>query len=263
MKVLSVLGHPEPRSFGAALAATAEQVLTGAGHEVVTSDLYRMGWQAAVGPADFAERADPDFLNVPREQEHAVAAGTLPAVVRAEQDKVTEADLVLFHFPIWWYSMPAIMKGWVDRVFARGFAYGAGRKYDSGPFRGKRAMLAVTTGTAGTLYEPHGIDGDLHSVLWPIHNGILAYTGFTVLPPFAAWMPGGVPAEERGRYLEGYAERLRRLDEAEPLFFHPRSDYDETQRLLPGVKARTGVQWNPRAGQTREDAARDFWGPGA
>lgn len=105
--------------------------------------------------------------------------------------------------------MPAILKGWVDRVFSRGFAYSAGRKYESGHFKGKRAMLCVTTGTASTLYEPHGIDGDLQHILWPIHNGILGYTGFTVLPQFAAWMPGRVTAEDRARYLTEYAERLR------------------------------------------------------
>jgi NAD(P)H dehydrogenase (quinone) len=175
-----------------------------------------------------------------------------------ERAKVAQADLVLFHFPLWWFSMPAVMKGWVDRVFSRGFAYSTGRKYSRGHFVGKRAMLCITTGTASTLYEPHGIDGDLHHVLWPIQNGILAYAGFTVLPPFTAWMPAEVGATKRADYLERYGERLGELDEAEPLFFHPVEDYDRTQRLLPGVKARSGVQWNPHAGQTFESAATDF-----
>ena len=51
-------------------------------------------------------------------------------------------------------------------------------------------MLCLTTGTASTLHEPNGIDGDIVHVLWPIHNGTLAYTGFTVLPPTVAWAPG-------------------------------------------------------------------------
>ena len=54
--------------------------------------------------------------------------------------------------------MPAIMKGWADRVFARGFAYAAGRKYDTGLLRGKTAM-AATTGTSAETYAPDGIDG--------------------------------------------------------------------------------------------------------
>ena len=138
-----------------------------------------------------------------------------------------------------------MLKGWVDRVFSRGFAYSAGRKYDAGHFRGERSMLCPTTGTASTLYDPDGIDRDLLHVLWPIHNGVLAYTGFAVLPPFVAWMPARVDDAQRAAYLTTYTDRLAALDQAEPLSFHPRSDYDETQRLKADVVARSGVQWHP------------------
>ncbi len=245
MNVLIVFAHPEPASFSAALKNVAVEAMARAGHDVVVSDLYAMGWNPALGPAEFDERADPAFLDLSREQEHAFRTGGHADDVRAEQAKVAAADLVLFHFPVWWFAMPAMLKGWVDRVFSRGFAYSAGRKYERGHFHGKRAMLCLTTGTAATLYAPDGIDGDLLHVLWPIHNGILAYTGFTVLPPFVAWMPGRVDAAERAAYLTGYADRLATMDTTEPLFFHPWDDYDETQRLKPGVVARSGVQWNP------------------
>ncbi|MFC7517841.1 NAD(P)H-dependent oxidoreductase [Herbaspirillum sp. GCM10030257] len=255
MNVLIVFAHPESSSFSAVLKDVAVNTLTKQGHAVVVSDLYKMGWSPALGPEDFSDRADPDYLDLSREQEHAFANGTHTADVRAEQEKVRNADLILFHFPVWWFSMPAILKGWVDRVFSRGFAYSTGHKYESGHFKGKRAMICLTTGTASTLYEPNGIDGDLHHILWPIHNGILGYTGFTVLPPFAAWMPARVTEDERAKYLSDYAARLEHLDRSEPLFFHPWSDYDETQRLKPGVIARSGVQWNPRSGQSFEQSA--------
>jgi NAD(P)H dehydrogenase (quinone) len=259
MNILIVIAHPEPASFSGALKDVAVRELEQMGHQVVVSDLYRMGWNPALGPGDFeGERANQDYLDLSREQEHAFATDGHSADVEAEQAKVAAADLVLFHFPVWWFSMPAMLKGWVDRVFSRGFAYSTGRKYESGHFKGKKAMLCITTGTASTLYEPNGIDGDLHHVLWPIHNGILAYTGFTVLPPFAAWMPARVSPEERRAYLDAYAARLRSLDRVEPLYFHPWSDYDHSQRLKPGVVARSGVQWNPRADQTFEQAAEDF-----
>jgi NAD(P)H dehydrogenase (quinone) len=258
MNVLIVFAHPELRSFNGALKDTAVQTLTQQGHRVEVSDLYRLGWRTAIDEHDFPEHRRHEFLDVSVEQETAFRNGTQSADIVAEQRKVAEADFVLFHFPMWWFSMPAILKGWVDRVFSRGFAYSAGRKYSAGHFVDKRAMLCVTTGTASTLYEPAGIDGDLLHVLWPIHNGILAYTGFTVLPPFAAWMPGKVSVDERQRYLDSFANRLTEIETAEPLFFHPLSDYDETQRLKPGVKARSGIQWNNRAGQTREDAADEY-----
>ena len=246
MNVLIVFAHPEPASFSAALKDAAVASLADAGHVVTVSDLYAMRWNPALGPDEFAhDRADAGYLDLSREQERAHRNQSHAADVRAEQAKVAAADLVLFHFPVWWFGMPALLKGWVDRVFSRGFAYSAGRKYERGHFRGKRAMLCISTGTASTLYEPDGIDGDLLHVLWPIHNGMLAYTGFTVLPPFVAWMPGRVDASERSAYLQAYRERLSALDTTQPLFFHPWDDYDESQRLKPGVVARSGVQWNP------------------
>jgi len=258
MNVLIVHAHPEPRSFNGALTDTALRTLSEQGHTVVVSDLYAAGWSPVLAPGEFPGHTPGLFFNPAKEQEDAAANQSTCRAVALEQDKVRAADLVIFQFPLWWFSMPAILKGWVDRVFSRGFAYASGRKYDTGLLKGKRAMLSLTTGTADTLYAPNGIDGDLHHILWPIHNGILAYTGFTVLPPFAAWMPAQVSSEQRQSYLDQYADRLLQLDDLEPLFFHPKTDYDENQQLKPGVVARSGVQWNPQANQSFEAAASQF-----
>ena len=252
MNVLIVLAHPEEGSFSGALAEVAGQTLESEGHHVEMSDLYHMGWNPVLGHGEFEQdRLNAEYLDLSREQEHAFLNGSHTDDVRREQAKVAVADLVIFHFPLWWFSMPAIMKGWIDRVLSRGFAYSKGRKYSAGHFQGKRAMLCLTTGTASTLYEPNGIDGDLEHILWPIHNGVLAYTGFTVLPPFSVWMPARASDNSRQGFLNDYEDRLRHLDEDVPLFFHPLSDYDATERLKPEVKARSRVQWNPRAGQSK------------
>jgi NAD(P)H dehydrogenase (quinone) len=244
-KILIVYAHPEPTSLTRHLVDVAVQTLQRQGHEVLLSDLYGMRWKAVFDEHDFPSRADPERLSLVTESGHSYASGQQAMDIASEQRKLLVADAVILQFPLWWFGMPAILKGWVDRVFSRGFAYSAGRKYERGHFKGKRAMLCITTGTASTLYEPDGIDGDLLHVLWPIHNGMLAYTGFAVLPPFVAWMPGRVDADERATYLTGYAARLAALDATEPLFFHPWDDYDESQRLKPGVVAKSGVQWNP------------------
>lgn len=256
MNVLIVHAHPEPRSFNAALTKTAVETLSSQGHHVQVSDLYAMAWAPALSPAEFADLDQGDYFNPAKAQEQAYENQRVSQDVAREQARVSSADLIIFQFPMWWFSMPAILKGWVDRVLSRGFAYASGRKYDTGLLKGKRAMLCLTTGTASSLYEPNGIDGDLNHILWPIHNGILAYTGFTVLPPYAAWMPAQVSAGQREAYLHAYAQRLSELDELDPLFFHPGQDYDEHQQLKPGVRARSGVQWNPRSGQSFEESAQ-------
>ena len=246
MNVLIIYAHPEPTSFNAAIRDMALATLREEGHGVVISDLYSMGFHPALGPDDFAgERLDATVLNVAAEQTNAYAKGTFAPSIAAEQAKVTAADLVIFQFPIWWFGMPAIMKGWADRVFARGFAYAAGRKYDTGMFRGKTAMVAATTGTSADTYAPDGVDGDILNVLWPIHNGLLRYTGFDVLPPHVIYMPARIGPEGRDAGLESYRQRLRTLDTTPRLFFHPQQDYGPNERLKPGVLARSGIQRNP------------------
>jgi NAD(P)H dehydrogenase (quinone) len=245
VNVLIVYAHPEPKSFNGAMKTLAVETLRGAGHEVAVSDLYAMRFHAVVGPDDFlGERSDPEFLSIASEQTNAVGTGTLAPDIVAEQEKLRSADLLILQFPVWWFGMPAIMKGWADRVFARGFAYAAGRKYDTGMLRGKTALAAVTTGTSADTYAPDGVDGDILSVLWPVHNGLLRYCGFDVLAPFVAYMPGRVGPEGRQAYLEAYRKRLLDLEGAPRLFFHPAGDYGPNERLRPGVVARSGVQRN-------------------
>ena len=245
MNVLIVYAHPEPKSFNGAMKDLAIEMLRGAGYEVAVSDLYAMHFHAVVGEDDFlGERADPDFLSVATEQTKAFQTGTLAPEIVAEQEKLKRADLLILQFPVWWFGMPAIMKGWADRVFARGFAYIAGRKYDTGMFRGKTAMVAATTGTSADTYAPDGIDGDILNVLWPVHNGLLRYSGFDVIEPFVAYMPGRVGQDGRKAYLEAYRRRLLDLESAPKLLFHPAEDYGPNERLKPGVVARSGMQRN-------------------
>ena len=246
MNVLIVYAHPEPRSFNAALKDAAVDALQAGGHRVVVSDLYAMGFAAAASPTDFrGERADADILSIPREQKYAGEAGTLAPELLAEQEKLRRAQLVIFQFPLWWFGMPAILKGWADRVLTKGFAYDGGRKYDRGMFRGKLAMVSTTTGTSADTYAPDGIDGEMLNVLWPIHNGVFRYTGFDVLAPFVAYMPGRLTHAERTACLEAYRWRLHSLETIPRLFFHPAEDYGPDEHLKPGVVARSSFQRNP------------------
>ena len=245
LNTLIVYAHPEPNSFNGAMKDLAVDTLHRRGDNVEVSDLYAMKFNAVVGADDFqGERRDPDFLSIPAEQTRAYKTGTLAPDIVAEQKKVECADLIILQFPVWWFGMPAILKGWVDRVFARGFAYVAGRKYDTGMLRGKTAMVAATTGTSADTYAPDGIDGDIHTVLWPVHNGLLRYCGLDVIEPFVAYMPGRVGAEMRKSYLDDYKARLLKIENAPRLFFHPAEDYGPNERLKPGVIARSGVQRN-------------------
>jgi putative NADPH-quinone reductase len=144
MNVLLVYAHPEPASFNGALRDAAVTALTAAGHPVTVSDLYAQGFNPVAGPGDVTVRSNTQAFNLGLEQMHAVKHGTLATDVEAEFAKLLAADLLLLQFPLWWFSLPAILKGWIDRVFVFGGAYDFGRTWDKGVFAGKRAMLSIT-----------------------------------------------------------------------------------------------------------------------
>ncbi|RDJ27300.1 flavodoxin family protein [Bosea caraganae] len=238
MNVFIVHAHPEPRSLNGALTATAKACLTAAGHEVMVSDLYAMGWQARSDRSNFLTEADPAYFKQQDEEVFATGQNGFAPDIRQELDKLFGCDVLILQFPLWWFGMPALMKGWVDRVFAMGTVYGAGAWYDRGKLRGRRAMVSVTIGGAASMYAPDGINGDTDKLLFPIQNGMLRFTGFDVLPPFIAWQPARISEGERQGYLRAYERRLLTLDATEPLRFPPLTAYDpETFRLLAPAEA--------------------------
>lgn len=95
------------------------------------------------------------------------------------------ADLLIFQFPIWWTSYPAILKGWIDRVFANGFAFDSSRDkyYETGLLRGK-AMVSFTTGAVKEAYSKNGPHGDINELLKYITHNTLELAGLEVLPSF-------------------------------------------------------------------------------
>jgi NAD(P)H dehydrogenase (quinone) len=228
---LIVYAHEEPHSFNAAMKNLAISTLEEQGHAVVVSDLYWMKFKAVADREDFLERRDKSYLKRQMEEKAAVTLGTLSHDIVIEQQKLLAADLVLFQFPLWWFGLPAMLKGWVDRVMAMGFAYGAGQRYDQGCLKGRRAMLALTTGAPEESYAETGVNGPMERILFPIQHGILYFCGLEVLPPFVVYGPARQNSEHRHAELERYRRHLLALDTLAPLPFHPLAHYDERGQL--------------------------------
>ena len=213
MNVLIVLAHPEPLSFNGALFETAVATLEAQGHTVVTSDLYRLGFNPVSSRANFMSVKDANILRLQAEERHASEVGGFNQELEAEIAQVEAADLMIWQFPLWWFGLPGILKGWVDRVFAAGRAYGAGNRYETGCFRGKRALLSLTTGGPAEGYAADGANGDIMGILRPIHRGMLEFTGFEVLAPQIHYGPVRVEPAVREAWLQAWAERLRHIEE--------------------------------------------------
>jgi NAD(P)H dehydrogenase (quinone) len=236
MNVLLVYAHPEPRSLNGTLRDFTVERLAAAGHTVQVSDLYAMNWKAVLDAEDSTQRRDTERFNPSLDSKHAYMNGLQCADIAREQEKLMWADAVILQFPLWWFSMPAILKGWVERVYAYGFAYGVGEhsnthwgnRYGEGTLAGKRAMLVVTTGGWASHYGPRGINGPMEDILFPIHHGILYYPGFDVLPPYVIHRTSRVDDARINAIREELGQRLDTLRETKPIAFRRQNagDYE-------------------------------------
>ncbi|NWB54115.1 NAD(P)H-dependent oxidoreductase [Pseudomonas sp. F8002] len=227
MKVLIVHAHPEPQSFTAALRDQATATLQAQGHEVQVSDLYAMNWNPVASASDFTSRENPDYLVYALEQRLGVKSQSIAADIQQELDKLLWADLLILNFPIFWFSAPAMLKGWIDRVLVSGVCYGGKRFYDQGGLAGKKALVTVTLGGREHMFGEGAIHGPLEDMLRPILRGTLAYVGFEVLEPFVAWHVPYISAEARQDFLRNYQQRLEGLADDQPLVFPKLAQFDE------------------------------------
>jgi NAD(P)H dehydrogenase (quinone) len=231
MNVLIVYAHPEPKSLNGSLKDFSVKRLERAGHVVQVSDLYAMNWKASLDADDFPGRQAGARFDPSLDSKHAFENGSQSQDIALEQEKLRWADAVILQFPLWWFSMPAILKGWVERVYAYGFAYGVGEhsdtrwgeRYGEGTLAGKRAMLVVTTGGWESHYGPRGINGPIDDILFPIQHGILYYPGFDVLPPFVIYRTSRIDEAKYAEARDALGQRLDALGTTAPIPFRPQN----------------------------------------
>jgi len=217
MNVLVVLAHPERRSFNGALFDTAVRELSSQGHNLATSDLYRLGFNPVSDRHNFCTVKDPDYLKLQAEEAYASENAGFAPDLETEICKLESCDLLILQFPLWWFGLPAILKGWIDRVLAMGRTYGYGAMYRKGKFRGKRGFLCLTTGGVEEAYVKTGQHGDIHAMLRPVQHGVLEFVGFDVLAPQIHFGAARATPEQREKWLAQYALRLRTIASEAPI----------------------------------------------
>lgn len=214
------------------------------GHTVLESDLHALDWDPVVRAGTLDTRPATRPLQITRQGRSAQLAGIQPPDVVAEQEKLRRADALVVQFPLWWYGMPAILKGWFDRVFVSGFAFGkdpaTGRRlrFEQGPFRGTRALAAITLGDRPASIGPRGKSGELEELLFGLLHGTFAYTGMDALRPWA--LPSADFTDE-GSWPDvagSLARRLERLFDEEPIPYREQftGDYTEDWALREEIR---------------------------
>ena len=188
----------------------------------------------------------PDARFDPLKVQEQAAAGALPADVAAEVEKLRAAERIVFHFPVWWFGPPAILKGWTERVLVHGLLHDVGHRFDRGLLRGKAALFCVTTGGDDVESGPDGKEGDWRLLVWPLAQ-TLRYCGLSVLQPVAVhgvhgYHEGAAEASLRARLsavLEAQAAFMAGFDDHPRMAFNADADFDRAGRLKPGAPSHT------------------------
>lgn len=154
MKVLVVFDHPRRESFCGAVLDQFAAGLTAAGHVPEIADLRREGFDPRLPVAD-----EPDWKD---------GRKVYSAEALREQARIARNDALAFVFPIWWWSFPATTKGWIDRVWNNGWAYGD-RKLPH-----QKALLIGTAAGDEAGYKKRGYDDAMRTQLV---TGIMNYCG--------------------------------------------------------------------------------------
>lgn len=206
---LVVHAHPEPRSFSTAQATAAQRALQSQGVQTKMLDLYAEGWDPVLAREQFASVGD--YFKPQSAQMVAVAGDVLEEPVRSHLALVHEADLLILSFPLWWFSVPAILKGWMDRVLVMGSVFGGQHGiFERGAMRGKKAMALLTTGGAEAAFVEGSPDGygSLDSFLFHIHRGVFEFCGYEALAPVVTFAPAHLDAGARTTALEAAGRRV-------------------------------------------------------
>ncbi|MBQ4837971.1 NAD(P)H-dependent oxidoreductase [Pseudoalteromonas luteoviolacea] len=177
MHVHLVVAHPEKSSFNYALHRIAIEALNSMGIRYSESNLYADSFNPVAGHNDVIGIPDGEPFNLAKAQRFALENNAFISQIKHEQNKLKECDVLVLQFPLWWWSFPAILKGWIDRVLTSGFAYGEGAT-----LKAKKVMYSITTGGAKNQseldYYQAKIDG--------LYQDVFAFMGWEIIPPFIA-----------------------------------------------------------------------------
>ncbi|MFC3032855.1 NAD(P)H-dependent oxidoreductase [Pseudoalteromonas fenneropenaei] len=201
MKIHLVLAHPEPFSFNSALHQTAVDMLTQNKIGVSVSNLYYAGFNPVAGPLDMHGYPQEHFA-LAAAQRWASNNAAFSADIVEEQSKLVECDAVILQFPLWWWSFPAILKGWIDRVLSSGFAYG---KENTLP--AKKVMYSITTGGADSQEDLDYYQSKINA----LYEDVFGFLGWETLPPFIAHGVQRLTDEERQLLLGKYKAHLQQV----------------------------------------------------
>ncbi|MBU4304021.1 MAG: NAD(P)H-dependent oxidoreductase [Candidatus Omnitrophica bacterium] len=183
MRYLIIYAHPNPKSYNHAILNIIEDKLKKNGCDFEVRDLYKLKFNPVLSGED-----------LPSIQQRQV-----PSDIRIEQEHIKKADVLIFIHPIWWFGMPAVIKGYIDRVFSYGFAYAVDKNSVKGLLNGKKVMIFNTTGGPEENYKDMGYGAALKAT---IEKGIFEFCGMQVIRHKYFYAVPYISDEQRKAMLE-------------------------------------------------------------
>ncbi|MCF6441357.1 NAD(P)H-dependent oxidoreductase [Pseudoalteromonas luteoviolacea] len=202
MRVHLIVAHPEEKSFNCALHQVAKQTLNEFGAIVTESNLYAEQFDAVAGSKDVMGFSEPSGFNLAKAQRYALDNGAFCEQIKQEQKNLIACDLLILQFPLWWWSFPAILKGWIDRVLTSGFAYGQGAILVP-----KKVMYSITTGGAANQDEMAYYKGKIDG----LYQDVFGFMGWKIVPPFIAHGVQQKSHKARQLILQDYQSHLNTI----------------------------------------------------
>lgn len=181
MKVLVIYAHPSSKSFNHALVESFIEGLKKAKHEYEVIDLYK-------------ERFNPVLNDV---ESHGDSVTGLSDDVAAYQQKIKSADCLAFVFPTYWFRGPAILEGFIDRIFSAGFAFKYIKSMPKGLFPDKKAVVIQTYGGPGFYYQLL-----MHRIPWRRFKSVLTFCGIKKIIYQPCYNVPFTTDDVRKKYLE-------------------------------------------------------------
>lgn len=161
MTILNILSSHYDQSFNAVLMQAFNSALSKYGHTEETIDLYKLNFNPVMNGDDFNQFFGKE----------------LSYEIKGYHQKIKEADVLTFFYPVWWNDMPAIMKGWIDRVFAKDFAYSINDNKQEGLLSHiKKVILVCTLGNNETETKASGLETAMRT---KEEEGVFKYSGIT------------------------------------------------------------------------------------
>jgi NAD(P)H dehydrogenase (quinone) len=160
MNALVIYAHPNPMSFNAAVAQVVQEELEKKGAAVKLKDLYAMNWNPLLSNEDL----------------QGLHTDKVPADIKQEQSDISWADAIVMVAPVWWHAVPAVLKGYIDRVFSIGFAYKYTQTGPVGLLGGKKALVITTSGSDEKAAQQTGMLRNLENGLV---NAVFGFSGFS------------------------------------------------------------------------------------